>query len=102
MAHDRGASVITNQVVTPSVVAKSPITIRSISGLAESGMTLGLHCQPCGRWDKIIPAEWLNDGRPDVDYIRQQFTCSVCGGKAYKQVRPRLDGMDSQSGYRGL
>ena len=25
--------------------------------------------------------------RPDVNYIRQRFTCSVCGGNAGKQVR---------------
>jgi hypothetical protein len=79
-----------------------PITISTISGLAGSGMTLALHCQPCGRWDEIIPADWLEDGRPDVDSIRQRFTCSVCGNVAEKQVRPQPGGMDSQSGYRGM
>jgi hypothetical protein len=80
----RGASVVTNRVVAPSVVAKPPIIIKTISDLGESGMTLGLRCQPCGRWDEIIPAEWLNDGRPDVDYIRPRFSFCVCGGKANK------------------
>jgi hypothetical protein len=84
------------------MTGKTPINISTISDLAGSGMTLGLHCQPCGRWDEIVPAEWLEDGRPDVDYIRQRFTCSVCGAIAGKQVRPRLSGMDGPSGYRGM
>jgi len=64
-------------------------------------MTLGLHCQPCSRWDEIVPREWLDDGRPDVDYIPQRFACSEYGGKADKQVRPKLSGLDSQSSYQG-
>jgi len=80
---------------------QTPIHICTVSDLAAFGMTLGLHCQPCGRWDEIVPVEWLENGRPDVDYIRQRFTCSVCGNIAEKQVRPRLGGIDSQSGYRG-
>jgi hypothetical protein len=62
------------------MTSKRPITISAISGLAEFGMTLGLHCQQCGRWDEIIPSEWLDDGRPGVDCILQRFTCSVCRG----------------------
>jgi hypothetical protein len=81
---------------------KVPITIGKISDLAQSRMTLGLHCQPCSRWDEIIPAEWLSSGHPDIDYIRQRFSCSVCGGKADKQVRPKLGGLDVGSGYRGI
>ena len=80
---------------------QTPIHICTVSDLAAYGMTLGLHCQPCGRWDEIIPAEWLEDGRPDVDYIRQRFTCSVCGGVAEKQVRAPKLGMSNESGYRG-
>ena len=64
-------------------------------------MTLGLRCHPCGRWDEIVPGEWLDDGRPDVDYIPQRFAYSEYGGKADKQVRPKLSGLDSQSGYQG-
>ena len=30
-------------------ITKIPITIRTISDLAESGMTLGLHCFECNR-----------------------------------------------------
>ena len=80
---------------------QTPITISTISGLAGSGMILALHCQPCGRWDEIIPVEWLENGRPDLHYIRQRFTCSVCGNVADKQVRAPKLGMSTESGYRG-
>ncbi|MGB0572254.1 MAG: hypothetical protein ACPGQM_09375 [Alphaproteobacteria bacterium] len=81
---------------------QTPIIISTISGLAGSGMTLALHCQPCGRWDEIMPAEWLEDGRPDVDYIRQRFTCSVCGNIAEKQVGAPKLGMSNERAYRGM
>ena len=84
------------------MTTQTTIAISTIFDLARSDMTLGLHCQPCGRWVEILPAEWLDGGKPDVDYIKQRFTCSVCGGNADKQVRPRASGMDSQSGYRGM
>ncbi|MBT6583091.1 MAG: hypothetical protein HON77_02190 [Gammaproteobacteria bacterium] len=45
------------------MTAKTPIAISTISDLARFGVTLGLHGQPCGRWDEIIPGEWLDDGR---------------------------------------
>ncbi len=48
-----------------------------------------------------MPADWLKDGRPDVDYIRQRFTCSVGGGVAEKQVRAPKLGVSNESGYRG-
>ncbi|NBT29844.1 MAG: hypothetical protein EBT18_10255 [Gammaproteobacteria bacterium] len=81
---------------------QTPINISTISELAGSGMTLALHCQPCGRWDEIVPAEWLENGRPDVNYIRQRFSCSVCGNVADKQVRASKLGMSNETAYRGI
>ena len=81
---------------------QTPITISTISGLAGSSMTLALHCQPCGRWDEIIPQEWLDAGKPDVNYVEQKFKCGQCGGRADKQVRPPLSGLSTETAYRGL
>jgi hypothetical protein len=50
-------------------------------------MTLGLNCQPCDRWVEITPQDWLDAGKPDIDYVERKFKCEVCGGKADKQVR---------------
>ena len=47
-------------------------------------MTLGLNCQPCDRWVEIILQEWLDAGKPDIDYVERRFKCEVCGGKADK------------------
>ena len=69
---------------------KKPISISTISDLAENGMTLGLHCLPCNRWDQIIPQEWLDTGEPNVDYVAKKFKCKDRGEIASKQVRPRL------------
>ena len=43
--------------------------------------------QPCDRWVEIIPQDWLDAGKPDIDYVDQKFKCEVCGGKADKKVR---------------
>jgi hypothetical protein len=61
-------------------VTKTPITIRTISDLAGSGMTLGLYCLECDRWGEVIPREWLDEGKPDLNYVEQKFKCSQCGG----------------------
>ena len=53
----------------------------------EDDHSFGLNCQPCHRWVEIIPQEWLDAGKPDIDYVEQRFKCEVCGGKADKQVR---------------
>ena len=58
-----------------------------MSDLAKYKMALGLNCQPCDRWVEIIPQDWLDAGKPDIDYVEQRFKCEVCGGKADKQVR---------------
>jgi len=68
---------------------KKPISISTIRDLAENGMTLGLYCLPCNRWDEIIPQEWLDAGKPNVDYVAKKFKCKDCGKIASKQVRPR-------------
>ena len=83
-------------------VTQTPITISTISDLAESRMTLGLYCLECKRWGEIIPQEWLNAGKPDVSYVEQKFKCVDCGGLADKQVRPPVSGMSNQSAYRGI
>jgi len=72
-----------------------------ISDLAASEMTLGLYCLECDRWAEIIPQDWLDAGKPDVNYVEQKFKCGDCGGLADKQVRPPLSGMSNQSAYRG-
>lgn len=83
-------------------VTKTPITIRTISDLAESGMTLGLYCLECDRWGEIIPQEWLDEGKPDVNYVQQKFKCSQCGGRADKQLRPPLSGFSVETAYQGM
>ena len=81
-------------------VTKTPIVISTISDLAESGMTLGLYCLECDRWGEIIPQEWLDAGKPDVDYVEQKFKCSKCGGRADKQVRSSPTGFCIVPGQR--
>ena len=83
-------------------VTKTPITIRTISDLAESGMALGLYCLECDRWGEIIPQEWLDAGKPDVNYVKQKFKCGECGGKADKQLRPPPTGFSVKSAYKGF
>ncbi|MCS5660743.1 MAG: hypothetical protein NZ842_10120 [Dehalococcoidia bacterium] len=45
-----------------------PIVISNIRDLADNGMSLGLYCLPCDRWGEIIPHEWLNAGKPNINY----------------------------------
>jgi len=73
--------------VTDICSIQRPILISMMSDLVKYKMTLGLNCQPCHRWVEIIPQEWLDAGKPDIDYVDQKFKCEVCGGKADKQVR---------------
>ena len=63
------------------------IVISNIGDLANNGMTLGLYCLPCDRWDEIIPQEWLNAGKPNINYVEKNFKCEDCGETAAKQVR---------------
>ena len=59
-----------------------PIVISNIRDLAENGMSLGLHCLPCNRWDEIIPQEWLDSGKPNINYVEKNFKCGDCGETA--------------------
>ena len=83
-------------------ISKAPITIRTISDLSASEMTLGLYCLECDRWAEIIPQEWLDAGKPDVNYVEQKFKCGQCGGRADKQVRPPLSGLSTETAYQGM
>ena len=83
-------------------VTKTPITIRTISDLAETGMTLGLYCLGCDRWREIIPQEWLDEGKPDVNYVEQRFQCRECGERADKQLRSPSRGFSTTSAYKGM
>ena len=83
-------------------ISKAPITIRTISDLSASEMTLGLYCLECDRWAEIIPQEWLDAGKPDVNYVEQKFKCGDCGGLADKQVRPPLLGLSTETAYQGI
>ena len=66
----------------------TPIVISNIRDLAENGMSLGLYCLPCNRWDEIIPQKWLDEGKPNINYVAKNFKCEDCGETASKQVRP--------------
>ena len=70
-----------------TVTHQKPVIIRKISDLRDNHMTLGLFCLECDRWGEVVPQEWLDDGKPDLNYVEQRFKCSECGGRATKQVR---------------
>ena len=57
------------------IFTQTPITVSTISDLAESRMTLGLYCLECDRWAEILPQDWLDAGKPDVNYVEQKFKC---------------------------
>ena len=81
---------------------QTPISVSTISDLAESKMTLGLYCLECDRWGEIIPQEWLDAGKPDVNYVEQKFKCGQCGGRAEKQLRPPPTGLSTKTAYQGM
>ena len=82
-----------------TVTVKKPVTIRRISDLRDNHMTLGLFCLECDRWGEVVPQEWLDGEKPDLNYVEQRFKCSECGGRATKQVRAQsID----HGGVRGL
>jgi len=74
--------------VTQTQIPKKPIAISNIRDLADNGMTLGLYCLPCDRWGEVIPQEWLDAGKPNINYVEKNFKCGDCGETASKQVRP--------------
>ena len=63
------------------------ISINTISDMRDNGMSLGLYCSSCQRWEEIIHADWLAEGTPDVGYVEQKFKCEECGKAPDKQVR---------------
>ncbi len=63
------------------------ISIKTISDMGDNGMSLGLYCSSCQRWEERIPADWLAEGKPDVGYLEQRFKCEDCGKAPEKQVR---------------
>ena len=65
----------------------TPIVISNIRDLAENGMSLGLYCLPCNRWNEIIPQKWLDEGKPNLNYVSKNLKCEDCGETASKQVR---------------
>ncbi|HIB56368.1 MAG TPA: hypothetical protein EYO53_05240 [Alphaproteobacteria bacterium] len=79
--------------MTQTQITKKPIVISNIRDLADNGMTLGLYCLPCDRWGEVIPQEWLDAGKPNIDYVAKKFKCGDCGETASKQVRPYLKRM---------
>ena len=66
---------------------QKPVIIRRMSDLRNNNMTLGSACLECDRWGEVVPQKWLDDGKPDLNYVEQRFKCSECGGRATKQVR---------------
>ena len=51
---------------------------------------------------EIEPSEWLSDGKPDIDYVKQKFKCGECGGKAEQQVRTTPVLFNTASAYQGM
>ena len=43
---------------------------------------------PGKRWSAVDLDQMLSQGRGDQSFIDAKFKCSVCGGKADKQLRP--------------
>jgi hypothetical protein len=79
-----------------------PVVISTISDLGKYEMSLSLYCLPCDRWGEIEPSEWLADGNPDLNYVKQRFKCGECGGKAEKQVRTTPVLFNTTSAYKGM
>ncbi len=63
--------------MTQTQITKNPIVISNIRDLADNGMTLGLYCLPCDRWGEVIPQEWLDAGKPNVDYVAKKFKWGI-------------------------
>ena len=64
-----------------------PIVVSNISDLADYEMYLSLYCSPCDQWNDIVPHEWLDSGKPNVNYVEETFKCEDCGETVSKQVR---------------
>ena len=64
-----------------------PIVIRKISELAENNMYISIYCKQCAVWNDIDPVVWIDEGLPDVDYVKAVFKCDDCGAIGQKQIR---------------
>ena len=64
-----------------------PIVIRTISDLAANNIYMSIHCEACERWNDIDPVVWIDEGLPDVDYVKAVFKCDDCGATGQKQIR---------------
>ena len=82
-----------------TITYQKPVIIRRMSDLKDNHMSLGLCCLECERWGEILPQEWLDNGKPDLDYVAQRFKCSECGVQAIKQVRPKSWGLGTGTAY---
>ena len=82
-----------------TVTHQKPVIIRRMSDLKDNHMSLGLFCLECERRGEILPQEWLDNGKPDLDYVAQRFKCSECGIQAIKQVRPKYCGLGTRTAY---
>ncbi len=82
-----------------TVTHQKPVIIRKISDLRDNHMTLGLFCLECDRWGEVVPQEWLDNWKPDLNYVEQRFKSSECGGRATKQVRPKYRGLGTGTAY---
>lgn len=58
-----------------------PLKIRTIRDAAEEGYWFDVECKPCGRSQKVYPAELVAAGYGDKPFDAD-FHCSVCGKMA--------------------
>ena len=54
--------------------------IREVSALKDENMTFGLICIDFGRWDGLIPQEWLAERKPGLNLITRWLRCSDYAG----------------------
>ncbi len=66
-----------------------PISLATLEDLANARFGLAAHCWRCNRWHDFDIDELV--GRiGNRDIVRFQLRCSVCGGRAEKQVTPPI------------
>ncbi len=52
--------------------------------------TLQVFRMPASKYwndNDIVPHEWLDSGKPNVNYVEKTFKCKDCGETVSKQVR---------------
>lgn len=65
-----------------------PISINTPAQYLEHRHELGLYCRACERWTVADLRRLVDMGKGDASIARLRFTCSDCGGKMERQVRP--------------